>query len=120
MLLHPSKCGEHFLKGLAQREEVFCPLLYNQSPEAWYQYAVLLGNHKLHFHSILMESMSEILLSSLPAVLEILAGQVALGAQEGHSPLVVLGDPLGQYDPCGLGFQGLQAGPSHLVVLCHL
>lgn len=55
-----------------------------------------------------------------PEVLEILAGQVALGAQEGHSPLVVLGDPLGQCDPCGLGFQGLQAGPSHLAVLCHL
>lgn len=67
-----------------------------------------------------MESMSEILLSSLPAVLEILAGRGALGVQEGHSLLVVLGDPSGQYDPCGLGFQGLQAGPSLLVILCHL
>lgn len=53
-------------------------------------------------------------------VLGILAGQVALEAREGHSPLVVLGDPLGQYDLCDLGFQGLQAGPSRLVVLCHL
>lgn len=55
-----------------------------------------------------------------PAVLEILAGRVALGVQEGHSLLVVLGDPSGQYDPCGLGFQGLQAGPFLLVILCHL
>lgn len=67
-----------------------------------------------------MESVSEMLSSSLPEVLEILAGQVALEAQEGHFPLVVLGDPSGQYDPCGLGFQGLQAGPSRLVILCHL
>lgn len=67
-----------------------------------------------------MESMSEFFLSSLPVVLEILAGQVALGVQEGHYLLVVLGDPSGQYDPCGLGSQGLQAGPSLLVILCHL
>ena len=45
---------------------------------------------------------------------------MALGVQEGHSLLVVLGDPSGQYDPCGLGFQGLQAGPSLLVILCLL
>ena len=67
-----------------------------------------------------MESMSEIVLPSLPAVLKILAGQEALGVQEGHFLLVVLGDPSGQYDPCGLGFQGLQAGPSLLVILCLL
>lgn len=55
-----------------------------------------------------------------PAVLEIPAGQVVLEAQEGQSPLVVLGDPSDQYDPCGLGFQGLQVGPSRLATLCHL
>lgn len=68
----------------------------------------------------LPRNLSEISLPSLPAVLEILAGRVALGVQEGHSLLVVLGDPSGQYDPCGLGFQGLQAGPFLLVILCHL
>lgn len=55
-----------------------------------------------------------------PLVLGILAGQEVLGARLVHFPQVVLVGPSDLCGPCGLGFQGPQADPSHQAVLCRL